>query len=81
MLVTALVHEARDSHMTEQTNKPPNIVHPDGSVHEWHEMDCGPLYGDKPHWHKIKAAMAYANKTTANPERVNNGCMIYRRLS
>lgn len=25
-----------------------------GVVREWHEFDCGALFGDKPHWHLVQ---------------------------
>lgn len=72
--------EIREQFLSELAKRP-NIVSADGTISEWHEIDCGPAFGAYPHWHpigKVKDGDPYVEEAAANPERRDNGCMIYR---
>ena len=39
-------------------------VDPEPTEGEWHEFDCGSLFGDKPHFHPAKPAASPVQETT-----------------
>lgn len=58
--------------MSSKEEKRPQLLGPDGTIYSFH-IDAWVPVG------KVNDGDPYVEESDANPERINNGCMIYRR--